>query len=132
MAKKATHALDPMEMGLWVPCDGCEEFFCTIHRRHAYECACRSAEMDRHLPTTRSGADHVRAIRAVLGENTATFGARFSVSGRTVEGWEQGRHKPTGLALKALERLAKRADVVAAGCGAARNTGDTMAASKGK
>jgi DNA-binding transcriptional regulator YiaG len=52
--------------------------------------------------------EQIRAIRAALGENTAAFGLRFAVSGRTVEDWEQGRHAPRGLALKALERLAKR------------------------
>lgn len=54
--------------------------------------------------------DQIRALRAGLGENTKTFGERFAVSGRTVEGWEQGRHAPRGLALQALERLARRAE----------------------
>jgi DNA-binding transcriptional regulator YiaG len=53
-------------------------------------------------------ADQIKAIRSSLGETTAAFGVRFAVSGRTVEDWEQGRHAPRGLALKALERLAKR------------------------
>lgn len=26
---------------LWIPCpDGCDEFFCTKHRKHTYECSC--------------------------------------------------------------------------------------------
>jgi DNA-binding transcriptional regulator YiaG len=54
-------------------------------------------------------ADQIRALRAALGENTTTFAKRFAVSRRTVEDWEQdGRPKPRGLTLAALERLAKR------------------------
>ena len=39
-------------------------------------------------------ADEVRALRAALEESTATFGARWHKSGRTVENWEQGRGEP--------------------------------------
>ena len=54
-------------------------------------------------------ANQIRAIRKQLGETTRVFAARFAVSHRTVEDWEQdGRPKPRGLTLKALERLAKR------------------------
>jgi DNA-binding transcriptional regulator YiaG len=53
-------------------------------------------------------ADEVRAIRAALKENTATFGARWLVSARTVEGWEQGRRRPGALALKGMRDLAAR------------------------
>ena len=59
-------------------------------------------------------ADQIRVLRAALGDNTATFGARFCVSGRTVEGWEQGRHAPRGMVLQALERLATRTTQTAA------------------
>ena len=24
----------------WVPCDGCEDFWCLIHGSHAYDCSC--------------------------------------------------------------------------------------------
>lgn len=51
-------------------------------------------------------ADEVRALRAVLQENTATFGARFRRSGRTVEQWEQGRRQPDPLALDGMRALA--------------------------
>jgi DNA-binding transcriptional regulator YiaG len=52
--------------------------------------------------------DTIRLTRAILRENTATFGQRFAVSGRTVEHWEQGRRTPRGLTARALEQLAKR------------------------
>lgn len=55
----------------------------------------------------------IKALREQTGENTTTFAARFSRSGRTVEDWEQGRRNPDPLAvsiLTALEsKLAKRA-----------------------
>jgi len=53
-------------------------------------------------------ADEVRALRAALQEDAATFGARFKRSGRTVEGWEQGRRQPDALALDMIRSLAAR------------------------
>ena len=53
-------------------------------------------------------ADEVRALRAALEENTATFGARWHKSGRTVENWEQGRGKPDPFVLEAMRALAGR------------------------
>ena len=41
----------------------------------------------------------VRLARQNAGLNTADFGALLGVSGRTVEGWEQGRRTPSGPAL---------------------------------
>lgn len=49
--------------------------------------------------------DQIRAIRARLGENTATFGARVGVSGRTIENWEQGRRQPSASARRWLAQL---------------------------
>lgn len=28
----------------WIPCPYCDEFWCTIHRRHAFECECPAIE----------------------------------------------------------------------------------------
>jgi DNA-binding transcriptional regulator YiaG len=53
-------------------------------------------------------AADVRALRASLGENTATFGARWHRSGRTVETWEQGLRQPDPLVLDGMRKLAAR------------------------
>jgi DNA-binding transcriptional regulator YiaG len=53
-------------------------------------------------------ADEVRALRAALREDTATFGARWHRSGRTVEDWEQGRRQPDPLAVDGIRALAAR------------------------
>lgn len=53
-------------------------------------------------------ADEVRTLRAALEEDTATFGARWRRSGRTIEGWEQGRREPDAFALDAIRKLAAR------------------------
>lgn len=53
-------------------------------------------------------ADEVRALRAALEENTATFAARWQRSSRTVEDWEQGRRIPDAFVLEAIRALAKR------------------------
>jgi DNA-binding transcriptional regulator YiaG len=52
-------------------------------------------------------AEEVRALRAKLGENTATFGARWRRAGRTVETWEQGARQPDPLVLDGIRALAK-------------------------
>jgi DNA-binding transcriptional regulator YiaG len=49
--------------------------------------------------------DQIRAVRALLRENTTAFGTRLAVSKRTIEEYEQGRRRPRGLALRLLERL---------------------------
>jgi len=53
-------------------------------------------------------AEEVRALRASLEEDTATFGARWHRSARTVEDWEQGRRNPDALALDGIRALAAR------------------------
>jgi len=54
----------------------------------------------------------VRALRAALGENTETFGARWHRSSRTVEDWEQGRREPDAFVLEAIRKLAARRGVL--------------------
>lgn len=53
-------------------------------------------------------AEEVRALRAALQENTATFGQRWRKSGRTIEGWEQGLRQPDAFVLEAMRQLAAR------------------------
>ena len=53
-------------------------------------------------------APGVRAVRAALGLTTAALGEAVGKSGRTVEGWEQGKHMPPAESLYVLaEMLAK-------------------------
>ena len=52
--------------------------------------------------------EEVRALRELLGENTAAFGRRWQKSGRTVENWEQGRRFPDAYLLNEMRRLAAR------------------------
>jgi DNA-binding transcriptional regulator YiaG len=58
-------------------------------------------------------AEEVRALRAALEEDTATFAARWRRSPRTVEDWEQGRRRPDPLAIDAMRALATRKKVAA-------------------
>ncbi len=53
-------------------------------------------------------AEEVRALRAALKEDTATFAARWHCSSRTIENWEQGRRQPGPLALEGMRQLAAR------------------------
>ena len=53
-------------------------------------------------------AEEVRALRAALEENTATFAARWRRSRRTIEDWEQGRTEPDAFVLEALRKLAAK------------------------
>ena len=47
-------------------------------------------------------------LRQSLGENTAKFGKRFNVSGRTVEDWEQDRCQPNKWVLPQIKELANQ------------------------
>lgn len=49
----------------------------------------------------------IKRLRRALKEDTATFGARFLRSGRTVEDWEQGRRRPDVIVLALMRRLAR-------------------------
>jgi DNA-binding transcriptional regulator YiaG len=49
----------------------------------------------------------VKRLREQLGENTATFGARFPRSSRTIEDWEQGRRVPDPVCQRLLDELEK-------------------------
>ncbi len=53
-------------------------------------------------------AEEVRALRSALEEDTATFGARWHRSGRTVETWEQGTRRPDVLVLDGMRALTAR------------------------
>lgn len=53
-------------------------------------------------------AEEVRALRTALGENAATFAARWHRSPRTVEKWEQGTRQPDPLVLEGMRALAAR------------------------
>ncbi len=53
-------------------------------------------------------AEEIRALRAALDEDTATFAARWHRSSRTIENWEQGRRQPDPLALDGIRSLAAR------------------------
>jgi DNA-binding transcriptional regulator YiaG len=59
-------------------------------------------------------ADEVRGLRAALGENTATFAARWHRSARTVETWEEGTRQPDPLVLDGMRALATRTKKVKA------------------
>lgn len=61
-----------------------------------------------HRPTARMAwtRQRIRGLRVSLGENAATFGARFGRSGRSIEDWEQGRRRPDVLALMAIDAIA--------------------------
>jgi DNA-binding transcriptional regulator YiaG len=53
-------------------------------------------------------AEEVRTLRTALKEDTATFGARWRRSGRTVETWEQGSRRPDPLVLDGIRELTAR------------------------
>jgi DNA-binding transcriptional regulator YiaG len=54
-------------------------------------------------------AEPIKALRKRMGLSVEQFAVLFLVSPRTVEQWEQGRRKPKGLTLQAIEKeIAKR------------------------
>jgi DNA-binding XRE family transcriptional regulator len=57
------------------------------------------------LPERWIASAHIRIARASLGLNTADFGARIGVSGRTVEGYEQGVRMPPKSVLMLIQQI---------------------------
>ena len=45
-----------MSQPAWVPCD-CDEFWCTIHQQHVYECDCPSIDQWDVDPYATGGPD---------------------------------------------------------------------------
>ena len=41
----------------WIPCPDCDDFFCTIHQEHVYDCACPELEawIDRGVDPYEAG-----------------------------------------------------------------------------
>ena len=50
-------------------------------------------------------ARFVRETRKKSGLNTAKFGEKIGKSGRTVEGWEQGRHVPSQTVIMLIKNV---------------------------
>ena len=53
--------------------------------------------------------EQIRQIRIDMDLSIRAFADKLGVNKTTVVHWEQGRHQPKGMALRALERLAKGA-----------------------
>jgi len=49
--------------------------------------------------------EEIKALRARKAWTTKQLGERIGVSGRTVEGWEQGRRKPSKMAVMVMRGI---------------------------
>ena len=56
----------------------------------------------------KNPAELVKAIREAMGLTQEQFAAQFGVTVATVNRWENGRGKPSPLALKQIEALRKK------------------------
>lgn len=59
-------------------------------------------------PSNTWTGPQIQAFRRLLGEDYATFAARFARSPRTIEKWEQGRSVPDALVIRHLNDLRKK------------------------
>lgn len=59
------------------------------------------------MPVSEYPPDRIKRIRTWYKENTANFGRRFEVTGKTVEAWEQGRRQVKGPALVIFRQLSE-------------------------
>lgn len=62
-------------------------------------------------------AGAVREIRYRLGQSQSEFALMIGVSLATLQGWEEGRHRPDGPALALLRVAAKNPKIVAKALG---------------
>ena len=53
-------------------------------------------------------SEEILQLRKKMGLSIRAFADKIGVNKATIVNWEQGRHAPTGLALKVLECMAKR------------------------
>ena len=53
----------------------------------------------------------IRDVRKRMGLNVREFGLLIGVSGRTIEGWEQGRRKPGKPTLLLIKKIMEVEDV---------------------
>ena len=65
-------------------------------------------------PVKAIPAKEIRAIRALLGCTQMEFAALLNVPRVTAISWEKGRRKPTGAALRLLDLVRKRPDILEA------------------
>ena len=61
--------------------------------------------------------EEVREIRYKLGQSQTEFATMIGVSLATLQGWEEGRHRPDGPALALLRVAAKSPKLVAKALG---------------
>lgn len=62
----------------------------------------------------RSG-DDIAAVRRFVGLSQREFAAALGISIRTLQGWEQGRRRPSGAAVALLRIAARRPGVIREG-----------------
>ena len=72
----------------WAPCDNCENPWCLLCLRHAFECSCKAPE---GLSASNLGAS-LLARRACT---QAELGAAIGVSAMTISKWERGEKLPS-------------------------------------
>ena len=67
---------------------------------------------DLPMPPPKAGANQVVDLRKRLGMSQALFAATLNVSPKTVQSWEQGIRKPADAALRMLQVISERPQVV--------------------
>lgn len=72
-------------------------------------------EVEMAAPPAEMSPEQIVALRTEkLGVSQRVFAAILNASVATVHSWEQGRKKPSGIALRLLRLLAERPDIVLA------------------
>ena len=78
------------------------------------------ARVESIIPTLSEPAlkpDEVKAIRYKLKQSQSEFATMIGVSVATLQGWEEGRHRPDGPAQALLRVAAKNPKIVAKALG---------------
>ncbi len=65
------------------------------------------------VPAPLVRPDEVKAIRYRLNQSQSDFATMIGVSLATLQGWEEGRHRPDGPAMALLRVAAKNPRIVA-------------------
>ncbi len=44
LRERADEPCDPYSSGTWIPCPGCQDFWCRRHEMHAHDCPCPAVD----------------------------------------------------------------------------------------
>lgn len=87
----------------WVPCPGCENPWCTIHNKHAFECDCPALGEEEDEMLEDKLPARLRQLREARRLSQQDLAAATGITQRLLSEYETGKTQPR---LDNLQRIA--------------------------